>query len=126
MKFVPIFLKLTLLIVFISGCATPQRFYVIKEKVPTQSMQDIKSNNILIKKDASITVRSVIDIFIPIETDFPLYDDEAAIQIAIDKLLKKYNGDFLTNIRVKKESFFWLLIYGSHFYVTADVYKKGS
>lgn len=83
-------------------------------------------NNTLIKINAYEKISFSSIYLIPVDHDLDAFNGrDKVLNLLVNKMLKKYNGDFLLNITLRDETNYNILLQGQMYILRADVYKKG-
>lgn len=110
--------KLCILLLFLlSACTMDNGNYDIMAP-KNVSISNFYYPSVLVKKDAQETASlSVLAMIIP-------FGRQPTIEDAMDNMLKKYNGDYLKNVKIEYKTFKLLIYYDYRSWtITADVMR---
>lgn len=113
-------LLICLLLSVLSGCATTNAHFTNHISSPTQQDEEYLSNNfVLVEKDGEVVMNRHFFVYIPL-SGYYQFNDETAVE----KILRKYDGDLVTNLTIEKKLLF--LLYYNRYYVVAkgDVWRR--
>ena len=106
----------TFLIIFLSCCGTHHGNYAVISSSP-MSLYNLASNNEIVAEQVSNSVSQNKILFIPL-------NKKPKIDNAIAKIVKKYQGDYMTNISIEEKSVSFLPLYQKTTWtITGDIIR---